>query len=293
MLARLVIASLLLELAVYAAAGAWLWAVPFALGIRFALVCFTMTIGWIAGSPRTPEQRIGALGTLRLVFGEWRTLLLDNFAYLPFERWAMRPDPVPAPGGAMPILVAHGYMTNRGYFRPLVRGLEAAGIGPIFVPNFRAVFSNIETYADELERQIERLATRSGHGRVILVCHSMGGLAAREYIRRRGGGRIARLVTIASPHHGTVVAYLGVGKNGTQMRRGSDFLAALEESERRHPPGIGATSVYSCHDNLVVPQDTSRLPWARNVALPGLGHIDIIGSKQLLDVLLAELRAPS
>jgi pimeloyl-ACP methyl ester carboxylesterase len=293
MLARLVIASLLLELAVYAAAGAWLWAVPFALGIRLALVCFTMTIGWIAGSPRTPAQRLGALGTLRLVFGEWRTMLLDNFAYLPFERRAMRPDPVPAPGGAMPILVAHGYMTNRGYFRPLVRALEAAGIGPIFVPNFRAVFSNIETYADELEGEIERIATATGHGRVILVCHSMGGLAAREYLRRRGGARIARLVTIASPHHGTVVAYLGVGKNGTQMRRGSDFLAALEESERRHPPGIVATSVYSCHDNLVVPQDTSRLPWARNVALPGLGHIDIIGSKQLLDVLLAELRAPS
>ena len=291
MLARLVIASLLLELAVYAAAGAWLWAVPLALGIRLALVCFTMTIGWIAASPRAPGQRIGLPGTLRLVLGEWRTMLLDNFAYLPFERWATRPDPVLAPGGALPILLCHGYMTNRGYFRPLVRGLEAAGIGPILVPNFRAVFSNIETYADELEVAIERVAAQGGHGRVVLVCHSMGGLAAREYLRRRGGARIARLVTIASPHHGTVVASLGVGKNAVQMKRGSDFLASLAEWERSHPPEIAATSIYSCHDNLVVPQDTSRLPWARNVALPGLGHIDIIGSKQLLEVLLAELRA--
>lgn len=293
MLARLVRASLLLELAVYIALGAWLWALAFALGIRLALVLLTMTTGWIAGAPRSPGHRIGFMATLGLVFGEWRSLLLDNFVYLPFERWALRPDPDPVAGGSIPVILAHGYMSNRGYFRRLARGLEAAGVAPIYTPNFRVVFASIETYVDELHAYVERIAAASGHGRVVLVCHSMAGLAAREYMRRHGAGRIAKLVTIASPHHGTVLAWLGVGANGTQMRPGSAFLAALAASERDRPAGIAATSIYSCHDNLVAPQDTSRLRWARNVALPGLGHIDILGSPRLLAVLLEELRAAS
>jgi triacylglycerol lipase len=290
MLARLVLASLAVELALYAAVGARLWALAFALGSRLALVCLTMTIGWAARSPRAPENRIGVLGTVRLVLGEWRRLMLDNFFYLPFERWVVRKDPEPSAGGGMPVILAHGYFSNRGYFRPLVRGLEAAGVSPVFVPNFPGIFTPIEGYVEALHAQVERIAAGSGHGRVVLVCHSLGGLAAREYLRRHGTGRIAKLVTIASPHHGTVVAYAGIGANSAQMRPGSAFLAALEEAERGEPPGIAATSIYSCHDNLVAPQETSRLPWAKNVALPGEGHIDILGSKRLLETVLEELR---
>jgi hypothetical protein len=118
----------------------------------------------------------------------------------------------------------------------------------------------------------------------------MGGLAAREYLRRHGPGRLAKLITIASPHHGTALARFGVGANATQMRRGSDFLAALARSESERPPSIPAASIFSTHDNLVAPQETSRLPWAKNVALAGLGHIDILGSQRLFAVLLEELR---
>ena len=303
MVARLVRASLALELAAYAALGAWAhaahgWGVPrlaagavaLALGARLALVCLTMAIGWLAHSPRAPEHRIGALATARLVLGEWRALLLDNFAYLPFERQALRPDPDPAAAAGMPVVLAHGYLSNRGYFRPLVRGLEAAGIAPILAPDFTAVFAPIETYVAQLHGQIERIAAASPHGRVVLVCHSMGGLAAREYLRRHGAGRIAKLVTIASPHHGTVLARVGVGPNARQMRRGSAFLAALEAAERDNPPRVAAASIRSAHDNLVAPQETSRLPWARNVVLKGLGHIDILGSRALREALLEELR---
>jgi triacylglycerol esterase/lipase EstA (alpha/beta hydrolase family) len=306
MLARIVRLSLLLELAAYAALGAGLharhgWSGPqiaaaaaaFALGIRFALVCLTMTVGGLAASPRAPEHRIGPVATARLVLGEWRTLLFDNFLYLPFERQAMRRDRDPAAPGGIPIILAHGYFSNRGYFRPLVRGLEARGVGPIFAPNFRTVFTPIEKYVEELHGEIERIAAANRHARVILVCHSMGGLAAREYLRRHGSARIARLITIASPHHGTVLAHLGLGANGRQMRRGSGFLSTLAASESESPPPVRATSIYSPHDNLVSPQETSRLAWAKNVALPGLGHIDILGSPRLLALLLDELRQDS
>jgi hypothetical protein len=82
---------------------------------------------------------------------------------------------------------------------------------------------------------------------------------------------------------------MGVGANGTQMRRGSRFLATLEQGEGERTAALAATSIFSTHDNLVAPQDTSRLPWAKNIALTGLGHIDILGSERLRAVLLEEL----
>jgi hypothetical protein len=50
------------------------------------------------------------------------------------------------------------------------------------------------------------------------------------------------------------------------------------------------TSIYTPHDNLVAPQETSVLPWAKNIAIPGRGHVDILGAAQLVDVLVMELR---
>jgi pimeloyl-ACP methyl ester carboxylesterase len=304
MLTRIVRISLALELAAWIALGSWLhrehgWGVPAVvlgagagtLAIRLALVCFTSIFSWVFRSERSPAQRLGVVGTLRLVLGEWRAMVADNFWYLPFDALAVRPDPPLARGGPVPILLVHGYMSSRGYWAAFVRWLEARGVQGVHVPNFTSVFSSIERLADELHAQIERIATGTGHERVVLVCHSMGGLAARLYLRERGDKRVARLVTLASPHHGTALAVLGVGEHGRQMRRGSAFLGALADAEAARPPQVPTLSIYSMHDNLVAPQETSRLPWARNVAVAGLGHVDLIASGRVYPQLLEEIRA--
>lgn len=301
MLARLVQLSLAFELFFYASLVAWLhvtlgWplaalvpvAIVAALGTRLALVSVTATLGWINRSPRAPEHRIGIAGVPRYLLGEYRALLADNLFYLPWK-FALRPDPAPAPARRDPVILVHGYFSNRGYFRYLARWIEAEGLGPVFAPNFPVVFNTIEDFAAKLHREIERISTGCGRDRVVLVCHSMGGLAAREYLRVHGSSRVARLVTIASPHHGTALAAVGIGANARQMCRGCDFLKALEDSEAGRAP-VDTLSIYSPHDNLVAPQDTSRLPWARNVALPGLGHVRIIDDPATFAVLREALR---
>jgi predicted alpha/beta hydrolase family esterase len=302
MFASLVRLSLALELALYCAIGAWLhleraWsiagtavaAIAFALGVRLALVCFTMFLGWVNRSPRPPQHQIGLAATVRLVLGEYRALLSNNLFYLPWESVALRPDPQPAPSARVPLVLVHGYFGNRGYYRPLVRWLESRGIGPIYVPNFRAAFATIEQFAVGLHEAIERIAAATGQDKVIVVCHSMGGLAARRYVMEHSDARVDRLITIASPHHGTALASLGIGANARQMRRGSEFLRELEAAEARKPRRFPATSIYSTHDNLVAPQETSLLPWAENLALAGLGHIDILESEAMYRSLLEKL----
>ena len=302
MLARVVLLSLALELLLYGAMAAWLHAVQgwggpriaaivvvFAFGARFTLVCFTSLVGWASRGTREPEHRIGPIATARYVVDEYLALVADNFVLLPFESLMLRRDPPLVPASRPPVILVHGYMSNRGYFRALVAELERAGDGPVFAPNFPVISSSIEEFAARLHAEVERIANGCVQERVILVCYSMGGLAARQYLREHGAGRIAKLVTIGSPHHGTILASMGLGLNARQMHRGSEFLQGLSEAEAAAPPRVDALSIWSPHDNISAPPETSVLPWARSLALPGLAHVSIITSPRTFAALRAEL----
>ena len=304
MLRRWMRAAQLVELAACLAVGAWLHArhgwgagavilgtAAWFAGVRLVLVCISSLLAWIFRTPRAPGERLGALATMRMVLGEWRAMLAVNLVQTPWENLLMRPDPVPAPTERVPVVLVHGYFANRGYFRTLVAHLEARGAGPVFVPSLSSWMASIEAGEAELHGHIERIAGGTGQPRVVLIGHSMGGLVARAYLARRGPGRVARLVTVASPNHGTALARWGFGPSARQMRAGCAFLAALEAAEAAAPTRVEAVSIYSPHDNMVAPQATSRLAWARNVALPGLGHIAIAQSQALVAALLPELEA--
>lgn len=302
MLARIILVAQLVELGLYGALGAWMHArhglswlavgamiVGLVAGMRLAITCASFAIAWSRHSPRPPAHRLDLAATLAMVLGEWRALLLLSLVHLPWERWLLRADAAAAPSDRPAVILAHGYFVNRGCFVRLVRALETAGVAPLFVPNLRSWLAPIERMEQDLAAEIERVAAATGR-KVIVVAHSMGGLGARAVLAHRGTRHVARLVTIASPHHGTVLAHLGVGANARQMRPHSDFLRALAHAEGEHGPGIAATSIHSAHDNLVSPQDSSRLPWARSVVLAGIGHVDLLGSPQLARLVEDELR---
>jgi triacylglycerol esterase/lipase EstA (alpha/beta hydrolase family) len=302
MLALLVFASLVLELAVCFAIGEHLaargWnvfalaalAIGWVSGSRLVLVCLSMALSYHSRSPRAPSQQLSPPGTLKLVFGEWAAILANNLVVLPFERFLFRRDAPAVRAERVPVVVVHGYMSNRGLFRPAIRALEQAGVAPLFTHNFDRLFAPIETWADELDAIVREIVERTGQPRVIFVCHSMGGLVVRAYASRHGASCVAKLITIASPHHGTLAARRGVGANARQMRRESAFLARLATTEGAQGPGFPATSIWSVHDNLVIPQETSRLPWAKNVALQGAGHVNILRSALVHRLLVEELR---
>ena len=302
MLANYARFSLVLEALAYAAIAHWvhwLYGWPYAplavaaLAIaflnRFLMVCITAAVARAASGPLEPAERVGWAAGAAMLFREaWAVSCAQLFQF-PFHAWALRRDPPPTASDRTPVVLVHGYYSNRGYFRNLVRSLEARGAAPVFTPCFTSVFASIERFAAELQVEIEHICAATGAAQVILVCHSMGGLAARCYLSRHGSSRVRKLVTIASPHGGTVLARFGGGEHGRQMRRGSAFLVALREHEGTQGPGCATTSVYSPQDNLVAPPRSSVLPWARNVALAGWGHVEILRSPQLARLVQDEL----
>ena len=303
MVARYIRFQLFFELVAYVAVAIWLhflyrwnYALVAALCVaaavfgRLFMVIVTTSIGHAHRSPREKSHRISPRGAIAMVLREWGAMLVNNLFRFPWPDLALRPDPAPSRDGRIPVLMIHGYFSNRGYFGPLVRALEARGVAPIYTPNFPAAFTDIETYVARLAEYMEHLCEASGQPQVVLVAHSMGGLAARAYLCAHGANRVRKLVTIASPHNGTVHARLGSGANAKQLERASDFIKELCRKEGEKGPDCGVTSIYTPHDNLVAPQDTSRLPYARNIAIPGRGHVDILASHRLATIVLKELR---
>ena len=302
MLSRYARFALFLELVLYAVAGVWLhqeygWsvvaivfaAVAAVLSSRLAIVGTSMVLGYLHRSPREPAHRLGPGPAVRYFAREYLAWLEFNLVGMPWDRWWLRPDPPLAPCERMPVLLVHGYFSNRGYFRALARNLERLGAGPVYAPNFRSWFASIEVFEDQLHAQIERIATGTGHEKLFVIAHSMGGLAMRAYLVRHGTRRVASLVTLATPHRGTALARFGSGENARQMRYGSVFLSQLTHMEdlAKPPPTL---SVYTRHDNLVAPQDSACLDWARNVALSGHGHLSLMETPQLEPLLVEAMR---
>jgi triacylglycerol esterase/lipase EstA (alpha/beta hydrolase family) len=195
-------------------------------------------------------------------------------------------------GAHVPVLLVHGYGCNSGYWAHLVPLLDREGISHASV-DLEPVAGSIDDYAPLIEERVQALCAATGAARIAIVAHSMGGLAARAWMRRYGSARAARVITLGTPHHGTALARFGPGANAVQMRRDGPWLRDLAASEG---PDVRAriVSIYTYHDNIVAPQDSSVLPGARNIAFGGVGHVALGSNPRVLAAvlqLLRELRA--
>jgi triacylglycerol lipase len=259
------------------------------LGVRLFLVLMTFGL-MLAGSSVVPARlRIGPMDALRMVFEEYAALILLFTAIQPFESFWLGPDRLnKLSGERLPLLLIHGYQCNRGFWFWLRPRLEAAG-WTVATHSMEPVWTEIDNYAEGIARRIDEVLTATGAPQVILIGHSMGGLACRAYLRAHGRGKVARLITLGSVHHGTRLARLGIGPNARQMHIGNPWLVTLGATDAVPLPP-GSVSIYSHHDNYVFPQETSsRLEGATNVAISGVSHLGMAFSPVVLGKLLEAL----
>ncbi|WP_328901862.1 alpha/beta fold hydrolase [Streptomyces sp. NBC_00441] len=189
-----------------------------------------------------------------------------------------RADIPPAEGtGRPPVVFLHGFIDNRSVFVLLRRSLARHGWRRLESLNYSPLTSDIRTAAELLDRHIEEICARTGHHRVDIVGHSLGGLIARYYVQRLAGDRRVRtLVTLGTPHSGTAVAPLaGALPIVRQMRQGS---APVEEL-RLPAPGCRTrfVSFWSELDRVIVPAEAACVDHpdldAVNVRVTGIGHL--------------------
>jgi pimeloyl-ACP methyl ester carboxylesterase len=200
------------------------------------------------------------------------------------------PDQLAPPAsvhGRRGVVFVHGFFCNRGLWTPWLQRVQADGRAFVAV-NLEPVFGSIDDYAQQVDEAVRRVTEATGLP-PLLVCHSMGGLAARAWLKRmRAEARVFHVVTIGTPHRGTWLARFGHGHNGRQMRLQSDWQTQLDHGMPANRHAL-FTCWYSNCDNIVFPTSTATLPGADNRLVRGAAHVQMAFLPQVMEATLAML----
>ncbi len=251
------------------------------LGLRFWMNATTWFFGMKFASP---APSLGFMGRLRIMVDEYFAFLLTFLLVIPFERLWMPADHLPS--GKRPILLVHGYGCSRGVWWLLRRRLEAAG-HTVATISLVPPYTSMGKLVPLLHQRIEEVCAATGSKRVTLVGHSMGGLICRSYLARHGTQRVNCLITLATPHAGSLLSKIGLGQNSREMTPGSLWLRDMA-TEKISIPVISLRNAY---DNYVMPPDNQRWPGARDVELPPVGHIAMLYDERVANLLLELLKS--
>lgn len=232
--------------------------------------------------------------TLLYPLGTWAEVLRPDQRRRPGEqppgvRALFAADPLAA---RTPVLLVHGLVDNRSVFALMRRGLRRRGFAQVCTWNYSPLLGDVALGARDLGEHVERICAQTGHDRVHLVGHSLGGLIARHYVQLQGGGRrVESLTTLGTPHEGSVLAHLLPTPMVRQLRPGSALLQELAAPAPRWD--TRTTAVYSDLDQLVLPTRNGRCDHpdlrARNVLVRGVGHMTLPYHRRVVDEVAATL----
>lgn len=257
----------------------------------FWVVSISCAIAWYEYANRDPqllENRF--LGdrfwlAARLLAVETGSVLLTVCAY-PFG-WLPQRPPSPTVTTIRPVILLHGLFHNRACWFLLKQRLEQCGF--TVVSETLPPWEEIDSLAARLDKLVEETCITYDVDKVHLVGHSMGGMLARYYVQMKGGERrVERCILLATPNRGSKLAPFAISPLGALLMPGSEFLRELEATPI--PAGVRMISIYSHHDNLVVPSESAHLPGVDNIELEWLGHTSLLLHEESMSAVVSSLR---
>jgi len=204
-----------------------------------------------------------------------------------------QPPPVPsassqatngAERGRVPVVLVPGHGQNRAALHFLRIFLKSRGWEWVWPVNVASRDSTLADMAAELGRRVDDLCRATGAEQVDVVGHSLGGLVAAWYVHHlEGVTRVRRMVTLGAPWKGTRMAVFSRSKVASEIGVGAPVLDGLA------PPPVPTVSVWSPHDNLVVPCDSAAPEGVEAVCIEGLGHTEMLLSARVFRAVQAAL----
>ena len=268
---------------------AWAWPRSLALALGGWAIAASTSLAWL-GLQFVLMRRINRRDATPAA-GRWallRAWLLEAltctwvFGWLQPFAHRQQPDWLPpTPTGQRGVVLVHGFLCNRGVWLPWLPELRARGHAYVAL-TLEPAFGSVDDYVAAIDTAMRQVQAATGLPPV-LVGHSMGGLAARAWLRTLAqppAQRVYRILTLGTPHHGTWPARFSHTTNGMQMRLNSPWLQALAASE-----GAAQRALFSCWysdcDNIVYPTRSATLDGADNHLLQGLGHVHMLYAPQV------------
>ena len=265
-----------------------LWGVTLIVLFRVVIALWSFGLAWWYRSPHDECYSLTGWQWLQMVLVEIKAFIKLFFVFHALEPLLNKHDAEVTESGHDTILLfVHGFFSNAGFWVPFKRYLHARDLKALYTINLDPEFLSIDAFADQLAARVQKIRAVHRQQKLVLIGHSMGGLVCRAYIDRYGDDAVQKVITLGSPHHGTVLAYLLYGPNLTQMRPGSAWLNHLNAK----PANVPISTHYSVHDNIVAPQASARLEGAKTYVLAGVGHLSMAFSHPLMAGVLEDIRS--
>jgi pimeloyl-ACP methyl ester carboxylesterase len=156
------------------------------------------------------------------------------------------------------VVVVHGYNSSPAKNQAMLRAVHDAGYpcGTFAYPNDYEIPASAQLLSGELRR----LARAHPERRVVLLCHSMGGIVARACVEDTlyDPGNVDRLILIAPPNRGTAIAHFAIGTDLWEhwlSRRDGDPWQRVRDSV---VDGLGEAADELCPDSPFLEELNSR-----------------------------------
>ena len=190
--------------------------------------------------------------------------------------------------GETPVLLLHGLFVNKASWFWFKYRLKQQGFNNVITMNLSS-WHNEEILTELVAKKVDELRHQVGVNKINIVGHSMGGLIARNYIQLRGGSdKVEQLICLGSPHHGSKLAAFTLDPLGKLLIPNSDFLQRLNQAPI--PEGVITTNIYTSKDNMVLPNESCQIMWAKNIVLDRMGHTALIYRKSALTATITALQ---
>lgn len=262
--------------------GSLAWAVVFAIGLPLlGLACSSLYSGYMS-RPAGPW-----LLWCKAVLGEF---IASTRIFIMYQPWAFRPPgflPAQQNKGKVPVILVHGYLCNHKIWHDVINALQDAdhNIMPV---DLEPIFTSIDDYPAILEAAVQKACQETSSNKVILVGHSMGGIAIRAWMRRHGTERVAGVITLGSPHQGTKLSRGAIGLNAKQMSWRSPWLKELASTETDALRALFRIAI-TPQDNIVYPQKVQLLPGTEAQIFEGIGHLQMCVHRPVIDWVLHQV----
>ncbi|MGA8994722.1 MAG: alpha/beta fold hydrolase [Nocardioidaceae bacterium] len=204
---------------------------------------------------------------------------------------ARDPSPDLAGSAHAPVVLVHGLGASTACWDGLARRLSAASFEMVLVLAYNGVSSAPPEVARALTGSVRELLVRTGGDEVHLVGHSLGGLVVRLAAESYGLGDLAAsVVTVATPHRGSALAWLAPGRSARWMLPGR---AIPTGTVRGTGAGRPRYLNYYCARDAVLSRASARLelPQVENIELRDAGHVGAMHAEALLSGLPHRLAA--
>ncbi|MGE4504720.1 MAG: esterase/lipase family protein [Desulfovibrionaceae bacterium] len=188
-------------------------------------------------------------------------------------------------GEGPPVLLVHGLYHNPSAWLGFRRVLRREGFGNLYDFGYGSFSSTFADLVHGLTVRMERVLAENPGARLTLVGHSLGGLVIRAAMADgRFAGRVGAVATLGTPHQGSLLARLGIGRLARSLHPEDPLFERLATQEPVR--GVPCLSLFTPLDNMVFPVRGLELPegetageesaWTQEPLPPLFSHVGMV-----------------